>query len=215
MSTSNGQDRDGSRRCVPRLPLSKVKRIAKADPEHTMLSSTAVVATAFATELFLGALVEDSLLMNHLRVQHSARGKAATAAAAAAAAGGAKQLRLGYRDVLECVQRKEQFQFLEDAIPKSGIAAGPLNTLARVDNRAVTNPDPDADPMDVDVPVDEQAEEVSDSDSADGNDLQDPEQDVDQDPEQEQERSRLWHRDEEVGETYDSGDESTPHGEIN
>lgn len=98
----NDSEEDNIKNCVPRLPLSKIKRIARADPDYIITANAAVVATSFATELFVQALVEDALAMAQLNNKNK----------------NSKQARLAYNNLVESVQRREEFQFLEDVIPK-------------------------------------------------------------------------------------------------
>lgn len=56
-------------KAAPRLPISKVKRIAKCDPEHMLTSQSATVAVAFATELFVQVFSEEGFARSHWRDQ--------------------------------------------------------------------------------------------------------------------------------------------------
>ncbi|CAI4060481.1 hypothetical protein SUVZ_04G4870 [Saccharomyces uvarum] len=83
---------------APAFPISKVKKIAKCDPEYVITSNAAVSATAFAAELFVQNLVEESLVLAQL----NSRGKSS--------------LRLSLASIEECVEKRENFRFLEDVI---------------------------------------------------------------------------------------------------
>ncbi|CAB4254558.1 some similarities with Saccharomyces cerevisiae YJL065C DLS1 Subunit of ISW2/yCHRAC chromatin accessibility complex along with Itc1p, Isw2p, and Dpb4p [Maudiozyma barnettii] len=93
---------------LPRLPLSKAKKIAKMDSEYLLTANAAMVATTFATELFVQSLVESALAMNQLNRNNKNKTDPQKV----------KSARLTYNDLAESVLRKECFQFLEDVIPK-------------------------------------------------------------------------------------------------
>lgn len=103
-STSSAKDTS----CLPRFPLSKVKKIAKCDKDYIITSNAAIVAAAFATELFVQSLTEDGLSMAHLQQGKKNKNKN----------NASKQARLTVDDLIESVQRKEQYYFLEDVINK-------------------------------------------------------------------------------------------------
>ncbi|QLG72150.1 hypothetical protein HG535_0C05040 [Zygotorulaspora mrakii] len=102
---------DGSRKNIaeqlrkvsPHLPISKLKKIARSDPEYILTSSSAFVAAAFATELFVQSITEEMLALSHLSSKNV----------------NGKNTRLTYESMSECVSRKENYQFLEDVIPKT------------------------------------------------------------------------------------------------
>ncbi|EDO15448.1 hypothetical protein Kpol_1027p23 [Vanderwaltozyma polyspora DSM 70294] len=85
----------------PHLPLSKVKKIAKCDPEHVITSNAAFVATSFATEIFIKNLTEETLVLSQLNQTNSTK----------------QVKRLTYEDLAKCVARNEKFQFLADVLP--------------------------------------------------------------------------------------------------
>lgn len=87
----------------PQLPISKVKKVARSDPEYLLTSNNAFVATAFATEIFIKALTEEMLAQSQL----SGKNK------------DSKSIRLTYNDLAECVSKKNQFMFLEDVVPRT------------------------------------------------------------------------------------------------
>lgn len=94
---------DQLKQVSPHLPISKLKKIARSDPEYIITSSSAFVASAFATELFVQSLTEEMLALSHLASKNT----------------NSKSLRLSYDNISECVSRKENFQFLEDVVPKT------------------------------------------------------------------------------------------------
>lgn len=94
---------DEFKRNAPHLPISKLKKIARSDPDYIITSSNAFVATAFATELFVQSLTEEMLALSHLSNKSAST----------------KSVRLTYNNLSECVTRKENFQFLEDVVPKT------------------------------------------------------------------------------------------------
>lgn len=79
---------------TPKLPISKVKRIGKVDPERILTSNMAYVATAFATELFVQSFVEQALFGAQLR-----RGKKKAG------------LRLTNDALVECVRNRDDYIF--------------------------------------------------------------------------------------------------------
>lgn len=107
----------------PRFPLSKVKKIAKCDKDYIITSNAAIVATAFAAELFVQSLAEDGLSMGMLQSERKAGGTAKNKS---------KQVRLTLDDLIETVQRKQEYYFLEDTInkknfPKPNVVNGAKN----------------------------------------------------------------------------------------
>lgn len=87
----------------PRLPISKVRRIARSDPEYIVTAGNAFTAAAFATELFVQSLTEEMMQLAYLS------GKTATT----------KSVRLSYKNLSDCVARKENYSFLEDVVPQT------------------------------------------------------------------------------------------------
>lgn len=79
------------------LPLSKVKKIFKTDPEHLGASEAAVFTTAVATELFIQYFTEQASLI--------ARSE--------------KRKKLQYKDFSAAVASIEQLQFLNDTVPQT------------------------------------------------------------------------------------------------
>lgn len=79
------------------LPLSKVKKIFKVDPEHLGASEAAVFTTAVATELFIQFFTEQASLI----------------------ARSDKRKKLQYKDFSAAVMNIEQLQFLTDTVPQT------------------------------------------------------------------------------------------------
>lgn len=82
---------------VKTLPLSKVKRIFKLDPEYSGAAASAAYATAVATELFVQYLAEQSAM----RARTERRKK------------------IQYKDVSAAANSQEALYFLSDTIPKT------------------------------------------------------------------------------------------------
>lgn len=82
---------------VMSLPLLKIKKIFKMDPDYAGSSASAVYATGAATELFVQYLVE----------QASMNAKAE------------KRKKIQYRDLSAAVSAQESLYFLSDTIPKT------------------------------------------------------------------------------------------------
>lgn len=85
----------------PHLPISKVKKISRCDPEYIITSNAAFVATSFATEIFIKSLTEETLVMSQLNNSNTNK----------------QVKRLTYDDLAKCIARDEKFQFLGDVIP--------------------------------------------------------------------------------------------------
>lgn len=79
------------------LPLTKIKKIFKTDPEHVSASEAAVFSTAIATELFIQYFTEQASLI--------ARSE--------------KRKKLQYKDFSSAVTNIEQLNFLSDTVPKT------------------------------------------------------------------------------------------------
>ncbi|CAR30483.1 DNA polymerase epsilon noncatalytic subunit [Lachancea thermotolerans CBS 6340] len=88
-------------KAAPRLPISKVKRIAKCDPEHMLTSQSATAAVAFATELFVQVFSEEGFARSQLERPAGAR------------------LTLRYDDLSACVASSDRFAFLADVVPET------------------------------------------------------------------------------------------------
>lgn len=110
------------KRTQPRLPISKVKKIAKCDPEYILTAGNAFVAAAFATELFVQSLTEEMIQLSYLSSKSA----------------NSKSVRLAYQHLSDCVARKENYQFLEDVVPKTKN----LRTLVKENKvRYITRPE--------------------------------------------------------------------------
>ncbi|CEP64730.1 histone-fold protein LALA0_S13e01728g [Lachancea lanzarotensis] len=94
-------DSETVKKAAPRLPLSKVKRIAKTDPMHIITSQSAVAAVAFATELFVQVLTEEGLALAQLEKPNGSR------------------LTLRYDNLASVVADSDRFSFLSDVIPET------------------------------------------------------------------------------------------------
>ncbi|CAR29953.1 hypothetical protein ZYGR_0AD06440 [Zygosaccharomyces rouxii] len=165
----------------PQLPVSKVKKIARSDPEYLLTSNNAFVATAFATEIFVKALTEEMLAQSHL----SGKNK------------DSKTVRLTYNDLAECVSKKNQFMFLEDVVPRTKnlrslvkqnrvryttatSVAGPLakgQTQLPFSKQDIDKSNESQRPIDVDnETVDKEEEEIDEED--DDDDMEDDEEEM-------------------------------------
>lgn len=79
------------------LPISKIKKIFKMDPEYVSASSGALYATGLATELFVQYLVEQASVSARME----------------------KRKKLQYKDFSAAVSMQEALHFLSDTVPKS------------------------------------------------------------------------------------------------
>lgn len=84
---------------VKTLPLSKVKRIFKLDPEYSGAAASAAYATAIATELFVQYLAEQSAMIAKTE----------------------RRKKIQYKDVSAAANSQEALYFLSDTIPKTQI----------------------------------------------------------------------------------------------
>ncbi|QHS74185.1 Dls1p [Saccharomyces paradoxus] len=89
----------------PKLPVEKVQRIAKNDPEYMDTSDDAFVATAFATEFFIQVLTHESLQKQQQQQQHVPPPS--------------DELTLSYDDISATIVQSSDghLQFLNDVIP--------------------------------------------------------------------------------------------------
>ncbi|SCU80938.1 LAFA_0C01882g1_1 [Lachancea sp. 'fantastica'] len=94
-------DQETFKKAAPKLPLSKVKKIAKTDPMHIITSQSAVAAVAFATELFVQVLTEEGLALSQLEKPNGSR------------------LTLRYDNLAAVVADSDRFAFLSDVIPET------------------------------------------------------------------------------------------------
>jgi DNA polymerase epsilon subunit 4 len=114
----DGQEEGASGTSV--LPLSKIKKIFKTDPEHISASEAAIFTTAIATELFIQYFTEQASLI--------ARSE--------------KRKKLQYKDFSAAVSNIEQLYFLGDTVPKT------YNLKKLVEQEKVRyNSDPSAKPL--------------------------------------------------------------------
>ncbi|EGW34917.1 uncharacterized protein SPAPADRAFT_58038, partial [Spathaspora passalidarum NRRL Y-27907] len=79
------------------LPLSKIKRIFKMDPEYLAASQTAVYTAGLATELFVQYFVEQASLQAKMD----------------------KRKKIQYKDFSSAVASHDSLNFLSDTIPKT------------------------------------------------------------------------------------------------
>lgn len=120
----NNKDRQvtesNEKQILPRFPISKIKKIAKCDKEYIVTSNAAIVAISFATELFIQSLAEDGLSMSYLQQDKRSMKRNSKRMTNIVDNGSSvammKQVRLTLDDLIESVQRNEQFYFLEDVI---------------------------------------------------------------------------------------------------
>ncbi|KAL1410846.1 hypothetical protein Q8F55_001789 [Vanrija albida] len=77
------------------FPLSRIKRIIKADKELDMMSSEATFLVAVATEYFIKHFMEEGYMKARLE----------------------KRRIVNYKDMANVVERSEEFEFLKDVIP--------------------------------------------------------------------------------------------------
>lgn len=79
------------------LPLSKIKRIFKMDPDYFGSSASAVYATGVATELFVQYLTEHASMLAKMD----------------------KRKKIQYKDFSNAVSAQDSLHFLSDTIPKT------------------------------------------------------------------------------------------------
>ncbi|CAK7912652.1 DNA polymerase epsilon subunit C [[Candida] anglica] len=79
------------------LPLSKIKKIFKLDPEYTAASPGAVYATGLATELFIQYFVEQASMSAKMD----------------------KRKKIQYKDFSSAVSHNDALTFLRDTVPKT------------------------------------------------------------------------------------------------
>lgn len=103
MSEEQKEAMERLKKSQPRLPISKVRKIARSDPEYIVTAGNAFTAAAFATELFVQSMTEEMIQLAYLS------GKTATS----------KSIRLSYKNLSDCVARKENYSFLEDVVPQT------------------------------------------------------------------------------------------------
>lgn len=79
------------------LPLSKIKRIFKMDPDYLAASQSAVYATGLATELFIQYFTEQALVLAKMD----------------------KRKKIQYKDFSNAVASHDSLHFLSDTVPKT------------------------------------------------------------------------------------------------
>lgn len=79
------------------LPLSKIKRIFKMDPDYLAASQSAVYATGIATELFIQYFVEHASVLAKMD----------------------KRKRILYKDFSNAVAGQDSLRFLSDTVPRT------------------------------------------------------------------------------------------------
>ncbi|ODV77369.1 histone-fold-containing protein [Suhomyces tanzawaensis NRRL Y-17324] len=79
------------------LPLSKIKRIFRMDPDYLAASQNAVYATGLATELFIQYFVEQASLLAKMD----------------------KRKKITYKDFSNAVASHDSLNFLSDTVPKT------------------------------------------------------------------------------------------------
>ena len=87
------------------LPLSKIKKIIKADQDYATASQSAVYAAGFATELFVQYLTEQAIFQARTD----------------------KRRRIQYQDMSNAVAAQDSLAFLRDTVPKTQ----PLSELVK------------------------------------------------------------------------------------
>ncbi|CCC67481.1 hypothetical protein NCAS_0A09230 [Naumovozyma castellii] len=99
----------------PTLSVDIVGKIARNDPEYMETSDDALVATAFATELFIKTLTNESLLMADFHPTNNAMN--GQSSENNDGTNNDDSNTLTYDNLSYCVKKKGNFQFLGDLIP--------------------------------------------------------------------------------------------------
>lgn len=97
MEAEEDEIMEDTEEAVKTLPLSKVKRIFKLDPEYSGAAASATYATAVATELFVQYLAEQSAMIARTE----------------------RRKKIQYKDVNAAASSQEALYFLSDTIPKT------------------------------------------------------------------------------------------------
>ncbi|KAI5961767.1 hypothetical protein CANMA_003744 [Candida margitis] len=97
VDTTNGEQDNGQESSQMSLPMSKIKKIFKMDPDFSGASQGAVYATGLATELFVQYFVEQASLMAKVD----------------------KRKKIQYKDFANAVSSHDALNFLGDTIPKT------------------------------------------------------------------------------------------------
>lgn len=135
----------------PRLPISKVRKMARSDPEYIVTAGNAFTAAAFATELFVQSMTEEMIQLAYLS------GKTSTA----------KSVRLSYKNMADTVSRKENYSFLEDVVPQTKnlrtlVKENKVRYTTRIENQQTLPFEDKQEEPDLDPEEDEDLEEDED-----------------------------------------------------
>lgn len=115
------------------LPLSKIKRIFKMDPDYLAASQSAVYTAGLATELFVQYFVEQASLLAKME----------------------KRKKIQYKDFANAVSTHDSLNFLSDTVPKTQ-SIGEL-----INNKKVNLKGPETNnPQTVIAPVEKSAEPI-------------------------------------------------------
>lgn len=120
------------------LPLSKIKKIFKMDPDYLAASQSAVYATGLATELFIQYFTEQSLVLAKMD----------------------KRKKLQYKDFSNAVASQDSLNFLSDTVPKTQpigelINNKKVNVNSHDNNETREIGNTEIDEIEVDEPVDD------------------------------------------------------------
>lgn len=118
------------------LPLSKIKKIFKMDPDYLAASQSAVYATGLATELFIQYFTEQSLVLAKMD----------------------KRKKLQYKDFSNAVASQDSLNFLSDTVPKTQpigelINSKKVNVNSHDNNEIRESGNTEIDEIKVDEPV--------------------------------------------------------------
>lgn len=118
------------------LPLSKIKKIFKMDPDYLAASQSAVYATGLATELFIQYFTEQSLVLAKMD----------------------KRKKLQYKDFSNAVASQDSLNFLSDTVPKTQpigelINSKKVNVNSHDNNEIREIDNTEIDEIEVDEPV--------------------------------------------------------------
>lgn len=113
------------------LPLGKIKKVCKSDPDYFLQSNLASVVGGLATQLFIEKFTEDALLQAHVRdkrpvpsvVSPEENGFAQNKPNNV----NVSKTRLTYEDLHQTVSKDDKYMFLKDIIPKQKL----LHSLVR------------------------------------------------------------------------------------
>ncbi|KAK6464845.1 DNA polymerase epsilon subunit C [Scheffersomyces coipomensis] len=111
------QEQDQEQEQSLSLPLAKIKRIFKMDPDYTAASQSSVYATGLATELFIQYFVEQASLLAKMD----------------------KRKKIQYKDFASAVVSHDSLNFLSETVPRTYKLADLItNQLIEIDENAVT-----------------------------------------------------------------------------